>query len=79
MIVKCGARGCFVRNQEMARLFPAVQQAECVDTTGAGDSFAAGFLYGLSEGYGIAECAEYANQCGAKAISVMGASDWIKG
>lgn len=79
VIVKCGARGCFVRNQEMARLFPAVQQAECVDTTGAGDSFAAGFLYGLSEGYGIAECAEYANQCGAKAISVMGASDWIKG
>ncbi len=76
VIIKCGARGCLIRNRTLCEMVPAVRQEVCVDTTGAGDSFAAGFLYALSEGRGLRECAEYANRCGARAVACMGAADW---
>lgn len=79
VVIKCGKRGCYVRNirENIEMWVPAVPGVKCVDTTGAGDSFVAGFLYALSEGKGIRECAEYANLCGSKAVQVMGASEWI--
>ena len=77
VIIKCGKRGCLVKTKEEAYMVPAVEGVSCIDTTGAGDSFAAGFIYGLSEGWELYRCAEYANFCGAKAVSVIGASEWI--
>ncbi|HEY3070151.1 MAG TPA: carbohydrate kinase family protein [Gaiellaceae bacterium] len=44
-VVKLGARGCLVRSGDAERSYPA-QPAEVVDSTGAGDAFAAGFLLG---------------------------------
>jgi ribokinase len=46
--VKRGARGCLVRTGSGSRELPA-EPAEVVDTTGAGDAFAAGFLVGGPE------------------------------
>ena len=77
VIIKCGAKGCLVTNHCEAYLLPAEAGVTCIDTTGAGDSFAAGFLFALSEGRTLRECAQYANECGAKAVGVIGASDWI--
>lgn len=57
---------------------PAVSGAVCVDTTGAGDSFAAGFVYGLSEGWSLQNCAAFANRCGARAIAKVGATSWCE-
>lgn len=81
VVIKCGKQGCYVQNvqEKVGRWIPAVPGVKCIDTTGAGDSFAAGFLYALSEGRNILECAEYANLCGSKAVQVMGASEWIHG
>lgn len=76
VIVKCGKEGCFVRTAEAAYLVPAKEAAACIDTTGAGDSFAAGFIYALSEGEGLEQCARFANECGARAVSVLGATEW---
>jgi ribokinase len=45
VVVKRGARGCVVRDGDGSRELPAVE-AEVVDSTGAGDAFAAGFLVG---------------------------------
>ena len=45
VVVKRGARGCVVREGEHSLELPAVE-AEVVDSTGAGDAFAAGFLVG---------------------------------
>lgn len=77
VIIKCGKAGCLVKNQEESYMVPAKAGVKCVDTTGAGDSFAAGFLYALSEGRTLRECAEYANECGARAVGVMGATEWL--
>ncbi|MGI6540862.1 MAG: carbohydrate kinase family protein [Bacillota bacterium] len=46
-----------------------------VDTTGAGDSFAAGFITGLLRGFDIVECLERGNACAALAIQKTGARE----
>lgn len=76
VVVKCGRNGCYIRSDGMSGRIPAVSGVECVDTTGAGDSFAAGFIYALSEGKSLKECAEFANVCGAKAVQSVGAAEW---
>lgn len=77
VILKCGARGCYIYNKKIQTYIPAVSGVKCVDTTGAGDSFAAGFVYGISEGWEIEKCAAFANACGAKAVSQIGATNWL--
>lgn len=77
VIIKCGAKGCLVANQDGSYMLPAGTGVTCIDTTGAGDSFTAGFLFALSEGRPLRECAEYANECGAKAVGVIGAAEWM--
>ncbi len=47
--------------------------AKVVDTTGAGDLFAAGFLYGLTRGKPLGECGRIAAVCAAEIISHVGA------
>lgn len=76
VIIKCGARGCYVRDRKR-EFWCAAAETVCVDTTGAGDSFVAGFLYKLSEKYSLEECAEFANLCGARSVSTVGATEWL--
>lgn len=79
VVIKCGSRGCYLDCCQEKTWIPPEKDVVCLDTTGAGDSFVAGFLYGLSEGRCIRECAENGNRWGAKAVSVMGATEWISG
>jgi sugar/nucleoside kinase (ribokinase family) len=44
-----------------------------VDTTGAGDQYAAGFLYGYTQGMDLARCGRIASICAAEVISHYGA------
>lgn len=77
VVIKCGAKGCLVKTAEKEFWAPAVQNIKCVDTTGAGDSFVGGFLYGLANDFALEKCAEFANECGAKAIEKVGAITWL--
>ncbi len=47
--------------------------ANCVDTTGAGDAYAGGFLFGLDRGYEPQHCARIASRMGAATVSRIGA------
>lgn len=51
---------------------PAAPVAKVVDTTGAGDLFAAGFLFGLTHGRDLADCGRLGALCAAEVISHYG-------
>ena len=76
VVIKGGGRGCYLRSSDERGWIPAVTGGKWVDTTGAGDSFAAGFVCALSEGRSFRECAQFANECGAKAVGSVGAVEW---
>ena len=78
VIIKCGKRGCYVRTDEDKYWIPALEDVECIDTTGAGDSFAAGFMSALLAGRSVIECAEEGNRYGAKAVQYVGSTEWLR-
>ena len=43
------------------------------ETTGAGDLYASGFLYGLARGWDLLSCADLGNRCAAEIITQLGA------
>ena len=72
VVVKCGAAGSlFCRGDELLR-FPAVSGVKVVDTTGAGDSFNAGFLYGFVRGMAPRACLACGTACAAISITRLG-------
>lgn len=73
LILKLGDRGCYVAADGVDMLIPACR-SHCVDTTGAGDTFAAAFLYGKSRGWDTVTCARFANAAGAIAVESRGAN-----
>ena len=79
VVIKCGSRGCYLDCCQEKTWIPAEKDVVCLDTTGAGDSFTAGFLYALSEGKSVRDCAKQGNRWGAKAVSAMGATEWLSG
>lgn len=70
--LKLGGRGCLLfRGAERVECAPF--QVHAVDTTGAGDNFAAGFLAALHRGFGYAEAGRMANAAGAISVTQLGA------
>lgn len=78
-VIKLGKDGCFIKagNGEK-HLIPTYSDIKPVDTTGAGDSFVAGFLTGLTKGWSLFECGKFANAVGTHCVMAMGASAGIK-
>jgi len=74
VIVKLGAAGCFVESPEGFFTSPGFA-VHPVDTTGAGDCFAAAFLAAICRGHSLAEAARFANAAGALATLGMGGAD----
>lgn len=70
--VKLGERGCYITNGEEEHTVDAYH-VEVVDTTGAGDAFCAGFLYGLIEGQNLYECGRLGNFVASRKIGRSGA------
>ena len=72
-VLKVGSRGSHVwfRNQ-VTRIDPVSGKAP-VDTTGAGDLWAAGFLYGIANGLSIQKSGHLGSVCGYEVCQVMGA------
>ncbi|MCD8183431.1 MAG: adenosine kinase [Bacteroides sp.] len=72
-IVKVGARGSLIRKGTEEVRVEAVPVQKVVDTTGAGDFFAAGFLYGLTCGYSLEKCGKIGSILSGEVIQVIGA------
>lgn len=72
-VLKVGKRGSYVSiNGEVTTIKP-YGTGNALDTTGAGDLWASGFLYGLINGKDIAECGRIASMCGFEVCQVEGA------
>jgi len=76
-VVKVGSKGCIIRTKDECIEIPAYKVENCVDTTGAGDSFAAGFIYGLSEGMSLADCGRFACATASCIVECVGATDGV--
>jgi ribokinase len=70
--VKLGSKGCYVTDGTESHLVEAFK-VKVVDTTGAGDAFCAGFLYGLISGKSLHECGRLGNFVASRCIMKMGA------
>jgi len=70
--VKLGQKGCYVTDGSQNHLIPPFK-TRVVDTTGAGDAFCAGFLYGLVKKKDLFECGRLGNLVASKCIAKVGA------
>ena len=70
--VKLGKEGCYVTDGKEEHFIEAFK-VKVVDTTGAGDAFDAGFLYGLLKGEDLHECGRLGNFIASRCIANMGA------
>ena len=72
-VVKLGKEGSLIkRGNEKHKI--AVIKANAIDTTGAGDNYAAGFLYGITNGCNLEKCGKIASLVAGKAVEVLGAN-----
>ncbi|MGM0418718.1 MAG: PfkB family carbohydrate kinase, partial [Thermodesulfobacteriota bacterium] len=72
--VKIGDKGAFIVSGDEKIKADAVEIPEAVDTTGAGDFWAAGFLYGFLKGKDLKTCSKLGAVLGGEVVSVLGAS-----
>jgi sugar/nucleoside kinase (ribokinase family) len=66
-----GEKGAIVISDGTSELVPGFP-AKAIDTTGAGDAFAAGVLYGLSHNYNPTDSARYGNYIASQVVQIMG-------
>jgi ribokinase len=70
--VKLGRNGCYVTDGE-EKLSVEPFKVRVIDTTGAGDAFCAGFLYGLIHKKSLYECGQLGNFVASRSVMAMGA------
>jgi sugar/nucleoside kinase (ribokinase family) len=79
-IVKIGKDGSMIKHNN--RIYPIhAIESNPIDTTGAGDNYAAGFLYGLSNNWSLDKCGKAGSLLAGKVIEVLGttmdSNQWI--
>ncbi len=72
VVVKLGSKGSMAyANGEVVHT--GVHPVKAIDTTGAGDSYAAGFLYGWAKQWDLQKCVELGSRVAAEAVAQLGA------
>jgi sugar/nucleoside kinase (ribokinase family) len=73
-VLKTGPRGSLIAHEDQVVAIESKGDGRAKDTTGAGDLWAAGFLYGLIEGMPLDCCGDLGSLCGFEVCQVMGAT-----
>jgi len=73
-VLKVGPRGSYVAHAGNTIAVKPMGDGSALDTTGAGDLWAAGFLFGLVNGYTIEQCGRLGSACGYEVCQVVGAN-----
>jgi sugar/nucleoside kinase (ribokinase family) len=74
VVIKVGERGSLIASRNQIIPIQAKSGAPIIDSTGAGDLWAAGFLFGLVRGYELEQCGELGSACGYEVCRVVGAN-----
>jgi len=75
--LKMGADGSLVAGQDGRHIRTSGFAVDAVDTTGAGDAFAAGFIAGVYLGWSLEDTARLANAVGALCVTGIGAAGGV--
>ncbi len=73
-VLKLGKRGSLISERGRIVSIDPHATGPVVDTTGAGDLWASGFLYGLTRGFPLEKCGALASICGYEVCQVVGAA-----
>ena len=82
LIVTMGERGAFLLTDQESELIPSAKVSQVIDTTGAGDAFSAGFIYGFVKNLSYAfedlkQNVKIGNFVAGKCIQELGARNGI--
>jgi len=73
--LKVGNKGSFIADHgKIVKVEAQGAGARVMDTTGAGDLWASGFLYGMVNGFSAEKCGQLASACGYEVCQVIGAN-----
>ena len=72
-VLKLGKRGSVISFNGTTTRIDAVTGKDARDTTGAGDLWAAGFLFGIANGFSVEKSGQLASACGYEVCQVIGA------
>lgn len=70
--ITCSEKGSIIIRGDSVTEIKAAPVSKVVDTTGAGDAYAAGFLFGYTEGMSMAQCGQLGSIAAAEVISHIG-------
>lgn len=73
VVIKAGESGSFVSKEDFLIKVDGTK-VKVKDSTGAGDAFAAGLLYGILNGFSLVDSAKIANSLGAIAVTEIGST-----
>lgn len=71
-VVKIGKAGSYVKSGDDSHFIKPFL-ANCIDTTGAGDLYAAGFLYGIACGLSLDKCGKIGSLVSSNVVEILGA------
>ncbi|MCX7843286.1 MAG: carbohydrate kinase family protein [Clostridia bacterium] len=74
-VIKLGKKGCIAKEGDRTIRVDAVKEIKPVDTTGAGDLFNAGLIYGFLKGWKLERALSFANVAGGLAVTYYGGID----
>ena len=72
VVVTLGSKGSLIINNLVTEVINANLTGKVIDTTGAGDIYAGGFIHGLIKNYSLKKCGEMASICAGEIITQLG-------
>ena len=72
VVVTLGSNGSLIINKNVIEVIKSTNKGEVIDTTGAGDIYAGGFIHGLINNYSLRKCGEIGSICAGQIITQLG-------
>jgi len=72
VVVTLGSNGSQIINKDNIEIIKSINKGKVIDTTGAGDIYAGGFIHGLINNYSLKKCGEIGSICAGQIITQLG-------